>query len=190
MTTGQKAVQKWTVLWGRVARSIYSGCTRSLWGVTGQHIFPVGVNEVGNLLGRRPFTSRLQRLTFDCKHKTCISARFGTAFAVFEVGEVGGASSLFGASFSVGTTSDDLDVRIVCNLVVGGPCSSVTLGSCRRPADAVWANAECLGDRCQRWDDARCRNTLYASSCKPDVAGCDIEHAAAISSGPSAAGPV
>jgi len=101
-----------------------------------------------------------------------------------------GAVTFCGTSFGMDTTSDDLAVRVLRHPVAGGPCSSVALGSGRRSANAVWFDAECCRDRGQRWNDASCRNALHTSSRQPDVARCDVENAAAISSRPSAAGTV
>ena len=99
-------------------------------------------------------------------------------------------SSLSGTSVGVDATPVHLAVRSLRNLVVGGPGSAVTLGSRRRPANALWTDAECPRDRCQRWNDASRRNALHTPSREPDVAGCDVENAAATFGRPSAAGTV
>jgi hypothetical protein len=101
-----------------------------------------------------------------------------------------GESSFCGTSFGVDTTSDAPAVRVLRNPVAGGPSSSVALASGRRSANAVWTDAECRRDRGQRWNDASCRNALHAASREPDVADCDVENAATLSSRPSAAGTV
>jgi hypothetical protein len=105
-------------------------------------------------------------------------------------GGVDSESSLSDTSVGVDTTSDGLAVRVLRNPVAGGPCSSVALGSSRRSANALWTDAECPSDRGQRGNDASCRNALHSASREPDVAGCDVENAAPISSRPSAAGTV
>jgi len=94
-------------------------------------------------------------------------------------------SSLSGTSAGVDTTSHDLAVRVVRNPVAGDPSSSLALGSSRRSADALWTDAQWRGDCRQRGNDARCWNALHTASCEPDVAGGDLENAAAISGRPS-----
>jgi hypothetical protein len=70
-----------------------------------------------------------------------------------------------------------LAVRVLRNPVARGSFSAVTLGSGRRLANALWTDAECPSDRCQRWKDASCRNVLHTASREPNVAGCDVENA-------------
>jgi hypothetical protein len=97
-------------------------------------------------------------------------------------------SSLSGTSVGVDATSGHLAVRVLCNLMVGGPYSAVTVRWGGRLANALWTDPERPRDRCQRWNDASRRNALHTPSREPDVAGCDVENAAATFGRPSAAG--
>jgi hypothetical protein len=90
----------------------------------------------------------------------------------------------------VDATSGHLAVRVLRNLMVGGPYCAVAVGSSRCLADALWADAECPRDRCQRRNDASRRNALHTASREPNVARCDVENAAATLGRPSAAGTV
>jgi hypothetical protein len=162
---------------------------------TSEGVFPIGVNDVGNHLveGHLPVNCAL--LHSIANRRLVVYLRFGTALAscslvCLRTRRGGRESSFFGASLSVDTTSDDLAVRVLRNPVAGGSCSSVALGSRRRSANAVWTDAECRSDRGQRWSDASCWNAFYTSSREPDVAGCDAENAAVLSSRPRVAGTV
>ena len=127
----------------------------------------------------------------DGLNQQTVLARFlPVPLSFLRIRRVDGESSLGGTSVGVDTTSGDLAVRVLRNPVVGGPCSSVAVGSSRRSASALWTDAEWPGDRRQRRNDASCRIALHATSREPDVAGCDIENAAVISSRPSSAGTV
>ena len=106
------------------------------------------------------------------------------------LGGVNGEPSFSDTPVGVDSISGDLAVRILRNPVAHDPCSSVAVDSGRRPASARWTDAEWSGDRRQRWNDASCGNALHPASSEPDVASCDIEDAAAISSRPSATGTV
>ena len=99
-------------------------------------------------------------------------------------------SSLSGTSVGVDATSGHLAVRVLCNLMVGGPYSAVTVRWGGRLANALWTDPERPRDRCQRWNDASRRNALPTPSREPDVAGCDAENATATLGGSSAAGTV
>jgi hypothetical protein len=61
-------------------------------------------------------------------------------------GGVDDESSLSGTSVGVDATSGHLAVRVLRNFVAGGPRSSVTWGSSRRLANALWTDAECSRD--------------------------------------------
>ena|SRR5713226_3328843 len=102
-------------------------------------------------------------------------------------GGVDVASSLCGTPVSVGPTSGDLALRVLCHLVAGIAGSSVAVGSNRRSADAQWIDAERSGDGSQRRSHAGGRNAIFSSSGKPDVAGCQLKHATASSGGSSTA---
>jgi hypothetical protein len=101
-----------------------------------------------------------------------------------------GEFPLSGTSVGVDPTPDDLAVRVLRNPVVGSPCSSVALGPGRRSANALRTDTECLSDPGQRGNNASCWNILQTACREPAVAGCDIEHAVAISSRSSAAATV
>ena len=103
------------------------------------------------------------------------------------LGGVNGEPSFSDTPVGVDSISGDLAVRILRNPLAHDPCSSVAVDSSWRPASARWTDAERSGDRRQRWNGARCGNALHPASREPDVASCDIEDAAAISSRPSAA---
>jgi hypothetical protein len=90
----------------------------------------------------------------------------------------------------MGTTSDDLVVRVVCNLVAGGSGGSVLMGQDRRLVHVVWTDVERPRDRRKRWSDAGRRHATLATSRKSDVARRDTQNAARVLSGPSSAGIV
>lgn len=60
---------------------------------------------------------------------------------------VNGVSSLGGASVGMDTTSGNLAMRVLRDLVAGGPSRSVPLGSGWCSADARWADPECVSSR-------------------------------------------
>ena len=93
-------------------------------------------------------------------------------------------------SVGVEPTPDDLAVRGVRNPVVSYPCGSVALGSGWRSGYARWTDAECVGDPGECRNHAGCRNALDTAPREHVVAGCDIEHAVAISGRSRAAGAV
>jgi GTP cyclohydrolase III len=64
---------------------------------------------------------------------------------------------------------------------------SISLGSGRRPADALRSGDECPSNGHQCRVDARDRNAVHGASGEPDVARCDIANAVAAIGGPSTA---
>jgi hypothetical protein len=77
-------------------------------------------------------------------------------------------SSLSGTSVGVDATSGHLAVRVLCNLMVGGPYSAVTVRWGGRLANALWTDPERPRDRCQRgcyfWQTKRGWDSLASAT--------------------------
>lgn len=84
-------------------------------------------------------------------------------------------------------TSSNLAVCVLCNPVARVARGSISGGSDRRFANALWIGNECYSNEHQCRVNARDRNAALDASCEPDVARWDSANATATVGRPSAA---
>ena len=152
--------------------------------------FPSRVNLVGNTSGGRP--------VFHMRPSLHPIAKKGLSFWLspalrllpvplsFAFGE-GRAFRYGGTSVGLDGTPSSLALRVLRHPMARAACSSISLGSNRCSAHALWTGDECASNRHQCRVNACDRNAVHSASCEPDVARCDAANAVAVIGRPSAA---